>query len=88
MADVLRGRLLPQNIESIWRDKIMPAKRSLGRFDVRLSGSHPHLRLVAHLMNLRSKMTGIATGDQAIFVRRALFQTIGGYAQIPFDGRC
>ena len=75
--------LLPQNIESIWRDKIMPAKQAWGRFDVRLSGSHPHLRLVAHLMNLRSKMTGIATGDQAIFVRRALFQTIGGYAQIP-----
>ena len=61
----------------------MPAKQAWGRFDVRLSGSHPHLRLVAHLMNLRSKMTGIATGDQAIFVRRALFQTIGGYAQIP-----
>jgi len=75
--------LLPQNIESIWRDKIMPAKQAWGRFNVRLSGSHPHLQLVAHLMNLRSKMTGIATGDQAIFVRRALFQTIGGYAQIP-----
>mgnify|MGYP001764077941 CR=1 FL=1 len=54
-----------------------------GRFDVRIDGRHPMLRVVAALMNLRSRCTGIATGDQAIFVRRALFEHLGGYAPQP-----
>ena len=44
-----------------------------GRFDVRIEGRHPLLKVVAWAMNLRSRLTGIATGDQAIFVRRELF---------------
>jgi rSAM/selenodomain-associated transferase 2 len=44
-----------------------------GRFNVRIEGSHPLLGLVACAMNLRSRLTGIATGDQAIFVRRDVF---------------
>jgi len=44
-----------------------------GRFDVRIEGRHPLLALVAWAMNVRSRLTGIATGDQAIFVRRAAF---------------
>ncbi len=44
-----------------------------GRFDVRIEGRHPLLRIVAWSMNLRSRLTGIATGDQAIFVRREAF---------------
>jgi rSAM/selenodomain-associated transferase 2 len=44
-----------------------------GRFDVHIEGSHPMLRIVGCAMNLRSRLTGIATGDQAIFVRRAAF---------------
>ena len=44
-----------------------------GRFDVRIEGSHPLLKVVARAMNLRSRLTGIATGDQAIFVRREAF---------------
>ena len=44
-----------------------------GRFDVRIEGSHPLLGLVGGAMNLRSRLTGIATGDQAIFVRRDVF---------------
>jgi len=58
------------------------SNRHWGRFDVRLSGSHPMLLMVAALMNLRSRLTGIATGDQGIFVRRALFEHIGGYPAI------
>jgi len=46
---------------------------SWGRFDVRIESAHPLLRVVACAMNLRSRLTGIATGDQAIFVRRADF---------------
>lgn len=54
-----------------------------GRFDVRLSGSPPLLRVVETLMNLRSHWTGIATGDQGIFVRRVLFERLGGFPDIP-----
>jgi rSAM/selenodomain-associated transferase 2 len=53
-----------------------------GRFDVRIAGRSLLLPLVAALMNLRSRLTGIATGDQAMFVRRALFDRIGGFADI------
>jgi rSAM/selenodomain-associated transferase 2 len=49
------------------------AKRVWGRFDVRIEGGPWLLRLVAGAMNLRSRLTGIATGDQAIFVRRSAF---------------
>jgi rSAM/selenodomain-associated transferase 2 len=54
-----------------------------GRFDVRIDGRHPLLGVVARVMNLRSRATGIATGDQAIFVTRKAFHAIGGYADIP-----
>ena len=54
-----------------------------GRFDVRLSGRRPLLRLVERLMNHRSCLTGIATGDQGIFVARAGFEAVGGYPEIP-----
>lgn len=57
--------------------------RDWGRFDVRLTGAHPLLRVVETLMNWRSRLTGVATGDQAIFVRRSLFEKSGGYPEIP-----
>jgi len=44
-----------------------------GRFDVRIEGRHPLLKVVGCAMSLRSRLTGIATGDQAIFVRREAF---------------
>ena len=50
-----------------------------GRFDVRLSGRAGILRVVERMMNWRSRLSGIATGDQAIFVRRDWFQGEGGY---------
>ncbi|MCG7897972.1 MAG: TIGR04283 family arsenosugar biosynthesis glycosyltransferase [Candidatus Thiodiazotropha weberae] len=64
--------LVPPVDESLW-----------GRFDIRLSGSHLLLRVVERMMNWRSRITGIATGDQGIFVHRALFQKIGGFPQQP-----
>ena len=54
-----------------------------GRFDVSLQPSSPLLWLTAELINRRSRLTRIATGDQAIFVRRATFERLGGYAPIP-----
>ena len=54
-----------------------------GRFDVRIDGRHPLLHVVAALMNLRSRLTRIATGDQAIFVTRQAFARVGGFADLP-----
>jgi rSAM/selenodomain-associated transferase 2 len=57
--------------------------RRWGRFDVRISGRSAWFGPIAALMNLRSRLTGIATGDQAIFVTRAQFQALGGFADQP-----
>lgn len=54
-----------------------------GRFDVAIAGQSPMLTIVGHLMNLRSRLTGIATGDQCIFLRRATFLAMGGFADQP-----
>lgn len=54
-----------------------------GRFDVRIEGRHPLLPLVAALMNARSRRSGVATGDQAVFVRRRVFESLGGFAPLP-----
>ncbi|MDH4389906.1 MAG: TIGR04283 family arsenosugar biosynthesis glycosyltransferase [Aquabacterium sp.] len=54
-----------------------------GRFDVHIDGRPGMLRVVAALMNLRSRATGIATGDQAIFTTRAAFNQVGGFPAQP-----
>jgi len=59
------------------------ARTPWGRFDLALDSSRPLLRVVAALVNLRSRATGIATGDQAIFVRREVFVRLGGYPDLP-----
>ena len=52
-----------------------------GRFDIKLSSDRWPLRVVAWMMNRRSRWTGIATGDQAIFLRREAFERVGGFPQ-------
>jgi len=54
-----------------------------GRFDVELDKDRWMLRVVGRLISLRSRLTKVATGDQAIFVRREVFESIGGYPDIP-----
>ena len=54
-----------------------------GRFDVTFDNPRPVFRMIAGLMNLRSRLTGICTGDQGIFVRRTAFERLGGYPEIP-----
>ncbi|MBV1883726.1 MAG: TIGR04283 family arsenosugar biosynthesis glycosyltransferase [Pseudomonadales bacterium] len=54
-----------------------------GRFDVALSGWHPMLRIVEWFMNYRSRLTSVATGDQALFIRRDIFKDLGGFVNIP-----
>jgi rSAM/selenodomain-associated transferase 2 len=58
------------------------AEKNWGFFDVRLSGSNWPLRLIERAICWRSRLTGVATGDQGIYVRRELFNTLGGYAGI------
>jgi rSAM/selenodomain-associated transferase 2 len=53
-----------------------------GRFDVQFQSNLRLLRLVGFLMNVRSRYTGIATGDQAIFVRHAVFEQVGRFPEI------
>jgi len=55
---------------------------SWGRFDVRIDSARPLLAAVGWMMNLRSRITGIATGDQAMFVTRHAFQNAGGFPSI------
>ncbi|WP_296811220.1 TIGR04283 family arsenosugar biosynthesis glycosyltransferase [Thiocapsa sp.] len=71
-------------IEALLRlpDLLARSGRSWGRFDVRIEGRHPLLPLIAWSMSQRSRLTGIATGDQAIFVDRALFERVGGFPDI------
>ena len=54
-----------------------------GRFDIRFDDDHPMMPVVSWLMNTRSRLTGIATGDQAIFVRTKVFHDLQGFADIP-----
>jgi rSAM/selenodomain-associated transferase 2 len=70
---------LPTGAERAVLGGLAASGASWGRFDVRIEGRHPLLRLVAWLMNRRSRLTGIATGDQAIFVARDAFAAAGGF---------
>ncbi|MDB5642004.1 MAG: glycosyl transferase family 2 [Hyphomicrobiales bacterium] len=54
-----------------------------GRFDVRIEGRSLWLPLVSRMINWRSRLTGVATGDQALFVRRDVFERLGGFADVP-----
>jgi rSAM/selenodomain-associated transferase 2 len=59
------------------------AHRAWGRFDLRIAGRHPLLAVVARMINWRSRLTGVATGDQAIFVSRQAFHAVGGFPDLP-----
>lgn len=72
--------IIPMDADDLIRARL--SHYDWGRFDVRLSGSQTFLRLIELTMNLRSRLSGIATGDQGIFVRRNSFEKIGGYPAI------
>lgn len=74
--------LLPLNADSLIINGLKQSGNGWGRFDVRLAGRRPMLRIIELMMNWRSRLTSIATGDQCLFIRRALFDTIGGYPDI------
>ena len=74
--------VLPSAAHSAIAAGLLRTRREWGRFDVAIEGADPLLVLVAFLMNARSRATGIATGDQAMFVRRAAFERAGGFPAI------
>lgn len=73
---------LPKDAARFVLDEMAQSGRCWGRFDVRIAGRSPMLRLVGWMMNQRSRLTGIATGDQAMFVRRSVFLEAGGFPSI------
>ena len=75
-ADTCLPSPLDQTIQSI-------TDPSWGRFNVQLNDPHWMYKIIAKMMNWRSCITGIATGDQAMFVKRDLFERLGGFADIP-----
>lgn len=70
---------LPEQADKLIITAVTTGTFTWGRFDVRLSGRQKMLRVVEKMMNLRSRLTGIATGDQGIFISRNLFEQVGGY---------
>ena len=73
---------LPEGADRLVLDGLGQAGRHWGRFDVAIEGRSRLLPVVAAFMNARSRLTGIATGDQAIFVRREAFARAGGFPPI------
>jgi rSAM/selenodomain-associated transferase 2 len=73
---------LPAGADRVVLNGLERSGRAWGRFDVKIDSRSPLLSLVALMMSLRSRLSGIATGDQAIFVCRAAFQTVGGFPAI------
>ncbi|NOZ09555.1 MAG: glycosyltransferase family 2 protein [Gammaproteobacteria bacterium] len=64
-------------------NRALSNKRCWGHFNVRLNGKNILYRIIEFTMNLRSRISGIATGDQCIFVERKIFNRLGGYTTIP-----
>lgn len=76
-------RLPPSAFDDI-RSALADQRVIGGRFDLQLDDARPMLRLVGFMISLRSRISKVGTGDQAIFVRREIFAELGGY---PDDGR-
>ncbi len=74
---------LPEGAIALLQQAFVQPAVQWGRFDVRLSGAHPAFRVIETLINLRSRVSGVATGDQALFLRAGLFHAIGGFPAIP-----
>ena len=74
---------IPDDGPRALREGLERSGRAWGRFDVAIgAGGSSLLAFVAAMMNIRSRLTGIATGDQAIFARRAAFDAVGGFPEI------
>jgi rSAM/selenodomain-associated transferase 2 len=74
--------VLPENALVNIQTQLEKPDSHWGRFDIRLDSNHRLIKMVAQMMNWRSRLTGIATGDQVIFVKRSVFFDIGQYPDL------
>jgi rSAM/selenodomain-associated transferase 2 len=74
---------LPQSVKTSIESALADALVVGGRFDVQFDSDSAWSRLISTFMNLRSRLTRIFTGDQAMFVRRNVFEQLGGFSDIP-----
>ena len=74
---------MPDNARQVITDAMDDPQCVGGRFDVRFPQDTGYAWMVSRLMNLRSRWSGIFTGDQTMFVRRSVFEKLGGFANIP-----
>lgn len=86
-ASKARGKLIwfvhadskiPHKIDRVF-EEFMNSERRWGRFNIWLDSTHPTLKLVAFMINWRSRISGICTGDQGIFIHKALFEALGQF---------
>jgi rSAM/selenodomain-associated transferase 2 len=75
--------VLPPDADALVLDGLQRTGRVWGHFDVRIEGRGPLLPIIAAAMNARARLTGIATGDQAMFMTRTAFVLAGGFPDIP-----
>lgn len=74
---------LPGGADHLINQGLADSGRGWGWFDTRLDSRAPAYRLIGRMMSLRARLTRVATGDQALFVRRPLFESLGGFPEIP-----
>lgn len=74
---------LPLDADRLIQQALANGPQVWGRFDVQIDGRPRMLRVIAAFMNRRSRWTGIATGDQALFMTRAAFDAVGGFPALP-----
>ena len=74
---------LPPDADALVKAALASGQHVWGRFDVRIEGQSKWLHVVAAMMNARSRLTSIATGDQALFMTRSVFVEMQGYAVQP-----
>lgn len=70
---------LPASAMADIGNSLRDGKWRWGRFDVRITGAHPMFPVIARMMNWRSRWTGIATGDQAMFMQRSVWDALNGF---------
>lgn len=75
--------MLPEQVEDSIHTALKSSNKQWGRFDVQIAGRSRWLPVIAWMMNRRSCLTAIATGDQALFMPRLVFNAVGGFPEQP-----
>lgn len=75
--------ILPSDADLRINEALQKTGRLWGRFDIAIDSDQPALRVVAWFMNNRARITGVATGDQGIFVQHSAWKKVGGFFDLP-----